>query len=68
MKVSTLIEKLKELNSVYFHSHRVNGNVPDEPEVHIEFWDKDGFQGLTTNINLTLGLFNDGITIFPEVK
>jgi hypothetical protein len=35
MKLSELVKQLQDLNYEYFHTHRVNGNVPDEPEVYI---------------------------------
>ena len=35
MKLSEFVKKLEDLNYQHFHSHRVDGSVPDEPLIFI---------------------------------
>jgi len=62
MKLSVLVKQLQDLNYEYFHSHRVNGNVPDEPEVYIPSF----IGGFTKDIRLELDDHN-GICMYERV-
>ena len=63
MKVSVLIDKLKQLRYEQFQTAKLGmpmGSVPEDADVVIEFWDKDGFHGMTkdfdVNINVSLNI------------
>lgn len=68
MKISTLIKKLEQLRYEHFQLVKMgmpSGEVPDDADVCIEYWDKEGFHGLTKDFDVIINI-NENIEISPN--
>ncbi len=68
MKVSVLIERLKQLRYEQFQADKLTlpmGSIPEDAEVVVEYWDKDGFHGLVKDFDVNVNI-NNNIEISPN--